>query len=238
MKLFGSIPGTPQRLVTNRASIGQWWLFLALLAVLCSAGLTARTAASAAEPVRIVAFGDSLTAGYGLQPQEAFPAKLSAVLKAKGYDVNVANAGISGDTTAAGLARLDWSVPKGTQAVILEFGANDAFRGVAPATARKNLEEIITRLKARNIEVMLTGMFAPRNLGKDYVAGFDPIYPDLAKKYNLILVPFFLDGVAGNRNLNLPDGLHPTAEGVDIVVKKLLPSVEALIQRVQVRKAS
>ncbi len=238
MKLFGLIPGTPQSRVTNGASIRQRCLFLALLAVLCSAGLTAHTATAAAEPIRIVAFGDSLTAGYGLQPQEAFPAKLSTALKAKGYDVNVVNAGVSGDTTAAGLARLDWSVPKGTQAVILEFGANDAFRGITPVTARKNLEEIITRLKARNIEVMLAGMYAPRNLGKDYVASFDPIYPDLAKKYSLILVPFFLDGVAGNRGLTLPDGLHPTAEGVDIVVKKLLPSVEALIQRVQLRKAS
>jgi acyl-CoA thioesterase-1 len=238
MKLFSSILGSPQSRVTNGAPVGRHRYFLALLAILCSAALADQISAVAAEPIRIVAFGDSLTAGYGLQPQEAFPAKLSAALKAKGYDVSVANAGVSGDTTTAGLARLDWSVPNGTQAVILEFGANDAFRGVAPATARKNLEEIVTRLKARNIEVMLAGMYAPRNLGQDYVSAFNPIYPDLAKKYGLILVPFFLDGVAGNRGLNLPDGIHPTAEGVDIVVKKLLPSVEALIQRLQVRKAS
>ena len=212
--------------------------FLALLVMLCTLELPTLNSALSAEPIRIVAFGDSLTSGYGLRPQEAFPAKLAAALKAKGYDVNIANAGVSGDTTAAGLARLDWSVPKGTQAVILEFGANDAFRGVTPEIAKKNLDEIINRLKARNIDVLLAGMYAPRNLGQDYVSAFDPIYPDLAKKHGLILVPFFLDGVAGVRTLNLPDGLHPTAEGVDIIVKKLLPSVEALIQRVQTRKAS
>lgn len=212
--------------------------FLALLAALCIAELLVLPRLEAAEPVRVVAFGDSLTAGYGLKPQETFPAKLAAALKSKGLDVSIANAGVSGDTTAAGLARLDWSVPKGTQAVILEFGANDAFRGVAPETAKKNLVEIIARLKARNIEVLLAGMYAPRNLGTDYAAAFDAIFPDLAKKYDLILVPFFLDGVAGIRTLNLPDGIHPTAEGVDIIVKKLLPSVEALIQRVQTRKAS
>jgi acyl-CoA thioesterase I len=238
MKLFGSLLGSPPSRVTNRAPVGRRKLFLALLAVLCIAGFTVQISVAVAEPVRIVAFGDSLTVGYGLRPQEAFPAKLSAALKAKGYDVSIANAGVSGDTTAAGLARLDWSVPKGTQAVILEFGANDAFRGVTPATARKNLEEIITRLKARNVEVLLAGMYAPRNLGQEYVTAFDLIYPDLARKHGLILVPFFLEGIAGNRGLNLPDGVHPSAEGVDIIVKTLLPSVEALIQRVQVRKAS
>jgi acyl-CoA thioesterase-1 len=194
--------------------------------------------AKADSPVRIVAFGDSLTAGYGLNRNEAYPAKLQTALRAKGYDVTITNAGVSGDTTAQGLARLDWSVPQGTQAVILEFGANDFFRGVPPAVARKNLETIIEKLKARHIEVMLAGMYAPRNLGREYVNDSDKIYRDLAEKYGLVLMPFFLDGVAGIEKLNLPDGIHPTAAGVDIIVKKSLPVVESLIQRVQGRKAS
>lgn len=185
-----------------------------------------------------MAFGDSLTAGYGLAPQDAFPNKLAAVLRAKGYDVTIANAGVSGDTTSAALSRLDWSVPAGTEAVILEFGANDAFRGVAPAIVSQNLDEIIRRLKARNVEVLLAGMYAPRNLGTDYYSAFDAIYPALAKKYGLILVPFFLKGVAGVPDLNQADGIHPTAAGTDVVVKVMLPSAEALIQRVRGRKAS
>jgi len=224
--------------VTNGAHLRRHRIFLALLAALCTGGFFAEISVAMAEPVHIIAFGDSLMAGYGLPGSQAFPSKLSATLRAKGYDVNVVNAGVSGDTTAAGLARVDWSIPKGTQAVILEFGANDAFRGISPEIAKKNLDEIIARLKARNIEVLLVGMLAPPNLGKEYGSAFNPLYADLAKKHGLLLVPFFLDGVAGDRNLNQPDGIHPTAEGVDIMVKKLLPSVEALIQRVQARKAS
>ncbi len=218
--------------------MGRWNPFLALLAALCSACFTGGISVSAAEPVRIVAFGDSLTAGFGLPASQAFPSKLSIALKAKGYEVIIVNAGASGDTTAAGLARLDWSVPKETQAVILEFGANDAFRGVSPAIAKKNLDEIISRLKARNVEILIAGMLAPPNLGNEYAAAFNPIFTDLAKKHGALVVPFFLDEVAGNRNLNQTDGIHPTAEGIDIIVKKILPSVEALIQRVQARKAS
>jgi acyl-CoA thioesterase-1 len=209
-----------------------------LLAAFCAVVFCGQISAAPAEPVRIVAFGDSLTAGYGLPRDDAFPAKLAKALQAKGYDIVMTNAGVSGDTTAGGLARLDWSVPQGTQAVILEFGANDTFRGISPAIARKNLDEIITRLQARHIEVLLAGMYAPRNLGPEYVAAFDHIYRDLASKHGLILVPFFLDGVVGKRNLNQPDGIHPTSEGVDIIVKKILPAVEALIRRVQARKAS
>jgi acyl-CoA thioesterase-1 len=194
--------------------------------------------ASAQSPLHIVAFGDSLTAGYGLLGTDAYPSKLQAVLRSKGYNVTIANAGVSGDTTAQGLARVDYSVPQGTQAVILEFGANDMLRGVSPATVKQNLEAIIQKLKARHIEVMLAGMYATRNLGRDYYTAFDKIYRELASKYGLVLMPFFLDGVVGDHSLNQPDGMHPTAKGVDIMVKKSLPSVESLIQRVQGRKAS
>ncbi len=227
-----------QRSAKNGAPSRRRKLFLASLAALCAAAWFLHAPEAAADPVRIVAFGDSLTAGQGLPTQDAFPSKLAAALKAKGYDVAVVNAGVSGDTTSAALARLDWSVSAGTQAVILEFGANDAFRGVLPAIVSHNLDEVIRRLKARNIEVLLAGMYAPRNLGADYVAAFDAIYPALAKKYGLILVPFFLKGVAGNTALNQADGIHPTAAGVDVIVKTILPDTEALIQRVRVRKAS
>ena len=225
-----------QRSAKNRARSRQ--RFLALLAALCAIACLAQGTSALADPVKIVAFGDSLTAGLGLPPQDAFPSKLAAALRAQGFDVSVANAGVSGDTTSAALARLDWSVPEGTQAVILEFGANDAFRGVIPVIVSRNLDEIVRRLKARNIEVLLAGMYAPRNLGADYVAAFDAVYPMLAKKYGLILVPFFLQDVAGIAGLNQPDGIHPTAAGVDVMVKTVLPSAEALIQRVRARKAS
>jgi acyl-CoA thioesterase-1 len=196
------------------------------------------TGASAQPPVKIVAFGDSLTAGHGLLQRDSYPSKLEAVLRARGYNVTIANAGVSGDTTAQALSRLDWSVPQGTQAVILEFGANDMFRGVPPATIKHNLEAMIQKLKSRHIEVMLAGMYATRNLGKEYYTAFDAIYRDLAHKYGLVLMPFFLEGVVGVQRLNQPDGIHPTAAGIDIIVRKSLPSVEALIQRVRGRKTS
>jgi len=227
-----------QRSVKNGARSRRRKPFLASLAISCAAGWLLLAPQAKADPVRIVAFGDSLTAGYGVAPQDAFPSKLAAALRTKGYDVAIANAGVSGDTTSAALARLDWSVPADTQAVILEFGANDAFRGVIPSIVSQNLDEIIRRLKARGIEVLLAGMYAPRNLGADYVAAFDGIYPALAKKYGLIFVPFFLKGIFGVDGLVQADGLHPTAAGVDTVVKTILPSVEALIQRVRTRKAS
>jgi acyl-CoA thioesterase-1 len=189
----------------------------------------------AAEPVRIVAFGDSLTAGYGLNTSQAFPARLEAALKAKGHDVRIANAGVSGDTSTAGLARLDWSVPDGTQAVILELGANDMLRGVPPAVTRKSMEQIVQRLRARKIEVLVAGMRAPKNMGGEYTAAYDGIFPEIAKANGLILYPFFLDGVAANEKLNLRDGLHPTAEGVDVIVQGILPSVEKLIERVKAK---
>jgi acyl-CoA thioesterase-1 len=201
-------------------------LVLALAFAVCA---TAAPTISAAEPLRIVALGDSLTAGLGLAEKEAFPARLEAALRAKGHDVEVINAGVSGDTASGGLARLDWSVPDNTNAVILELGANDALRAVDPAATRKALDEMLKRLKARKIEVLLAGMQAPRNMGTDYIAVFDRIYPELAKTHGVLLYPFFLDGVAADARLNQRDGIHPTAAGVDVIVERILPSVEKLI---------
>ncbi len=188
--------------------------------------------------VRIVALGDSLTAGYGLPAEATFPVKLAAALKAKGLAVEVADAGVSGDTASGGLARLDWSVPEGTDAVILELGANDALRGVDPAVTRKALDAIITRLKARGIAVLLTGMKAPRNLGPDYASKFDAIYPALAAKHGVVFDPFFLDGVAADSKLNQADGMHPTAAGVDVIVARLAPKVVELIGRLRGKQAN
>jgi acyl-CoA thioesterase-1 len=190
---------------------------------------TAAAQAPANKPIKLVVLGDSLSAGLGLPADAAFPARLQKALKAKGMEVDMVNAGVSGDTTSGGLARLDWSVAEGTQAVILELGANDALRGIDPKIPRAALEQILTRLKARHIAVLLCGMLAPPNFGTDYSAQFDAIYPDLAKAYVVPLYPFFLQGVAGDARLNQADGIHPTAEGVDVIVKAMLPSVEALL---------
>jgi len=183
--------------------------------------------------VTLVALGDSLTAGYGLPGNAALPAVLERALKERGHDVEIVNAGVSGDTAAGGLERLDWSVPENARGVILALGANDMLRGLDPAQTRRTLDTIVTRLKARNVEVLLAGMYASRNLGPDYVARFDSIYPDLAKKHGLILYPFYLDGVAGQRNLNLPDGIHPNAEGVRTMVERMLPTVETFLARLK-----
>lgn len=190
----------------------------------------------AAEPLRIVVLGDSLTAGYGLAQKDAFPVKLQAALRAKGHDVEVINAGVSGDTASGGLARLDWSVPDKTGAVILELGANDALRAVDPSATRKALDEAIRRLRERKIEVLLAGMQAPPNMGGDYIAAFNRIYPDLAKAHGVLFYPFFLDGVAAESGLNQRDGIHPTAEGVNIIVGRILPSVEKLIAQVRANR--
>ncbi|MBZ9726866.1 arylesterase [Mesorhizobium sp. CO1-1-11] len=179
-----------------------------------------------AAPFKIVGFGDSLMAGYGLGPGEGFTDKLQAALRAKGHDVIVANAGVSGDTSSGGLARLDWSVPEGTQLVILELGANDMLRGVAPDITKRNLDEMLGKLKERKIAVLLAGMRAAPNLGADYQSAFDAIFADLAGKYDVPLYPFFLDGVAGQPGLQLEDGLHPSARGVDLMVERILPTVE------------
>ena len=190
------------------------------------------------KPVRIVVLGDSLSAGFGLSAPDALPAKLERALKAKGLSVAIENAGVSGDTAAGGLARLDWSVPEGTDAVILELGANDVLRGADPKQTRASLEAIVRKLKERKIAVLLAGMYAPRNLGADYVKAFDAIYPELAAEHGLILYPFILEGVAGISYLNLSDGMHPTAAGVDIMVKGLLPKAEELVARVKAGRGS
>ena len=194
------------------------------------------TASAAERPIRIVVLGDSLAAGFGLAAPDALPAKLERALKQKGMAVAIENAGVSGDTPAGGLARLDWSVGEGTDAVILELGANDALRGSDPKATRTALEAIIRRLKERGIAVLLAGMLAPRNFGPDYVRAFDAIYPELAAAHDLILYPFILEGVAGDRALNQPDGLHPTAAGVDVMVQGMLPKVEELVARVKAGK--
>jgi acyl-CoA thioesterase-1 len=195
--------------------------------------------ASAAErTIKIVAFGDSLTAGYQLPAQDAFPVQLERALKAKGFAVEIANAGVSGDTSSGGLSRLDWSVPDGTDAVILELGANDMLRAIDPKVTREALTEIVRRLKARGIEVLLCGMLAPRNLGPDYTNAFDLIYPDLAKTNGLLLYPFFLDGIAADAKLNQNDGLHPTTAGVAKIVEGILPKVEELVARVRAKPAN
>ena len=186
-------------------------------------------AAGAGKPIKMVVLGDSLSAGLGLSASAAFPAQLKQSLKIKGIDVDMINAGVSGDTSSGGRDRLDWSVPEGTDAVILELGANDALRGTDPKVTRAALTDILARLKARKVAVLLCGMLAPPNYGSDYSARFNAIYPDMAKSFGVPLYPFFLEGVAADARLNQADGLHPTAEGVDVIVKNILPSVEAFL---------
>jgi acyl-CoA thioesterase-1 len=198
----------------------------------------AGTVNGAERMIKVVALGDSLTAGYQLAGREAFPVQLERALKAKGLAVEVVNAGVSGDTSSGGLARLDWSVPAGTDAVILELGANDMLRGVDPKVTREALAEIVRRLKARNIEVLLCGMLAAPNLGADFGRAFDAIYPELAAANDLLLYPFFLDGVVTDSKLNIGDGLHPTGAGVATIVSGILPKVEELLARVGAKPAS
>jgi acyl-CoA thioesterase I len=199
-----------------------------------AAGVAALALVSAAaQPVKIVALGDSLTAGLGLPADAAFPARLQLALAGKGIAAEVINAGVSGDTTADGLARLDWSVPEDADAVILELGANDALRGIDPTRTRENLAAMLRKLAARHMPVLLAGMRAPPNMGADYTKAFDAIFPDLAAAGGLVFYPFFLDGVAAERGLNQGDGLHPTAAGVDVIVARMLPKVEELVARVR-----
>ncbi len=181
------------------------------------------------KPVKLVVLGDSLSAGLGLSAADAFPAKLQKALRDKGIAVDIGNAGVSGDTASGGRDRLDWSVPEGTQGVILELGANDALRGTDPSLTRAALSDILTRLKARGVPVFLCGMLAPPNYGKDYAERFNTIYADLSKSFGVPLYPFFLDGVAADAKLNQADGIHPTSAGVDIIVKNIMPTVEAFL---------
>lgn len=202
--------------------------------------LTIATAAppAAATPIKIVALGDSLTAGYGLPAKDGFVPRLQAALAADDIAAEVTNAGVSGNTAADGLARLDWSVPAGTSAVIVELGANDMLRGLKPQVTRTVLDTILRRLTARHIAVLLCGMRAAPNLGDAYGREFDRIYPELAAKYDVLLYPFFLDGVAANLKLTQADGLHPNAAGVDVIVGRILPKVKELIARVRAQRAS
>jgi len=184
---------------------------------------------SPAKSVKMVVLGDSLSAGLGLSGSAAFPARLQKALSDKGIKVDMINAGVSGDTASGGHDRLDWSIPEGTEAVVLELGTNDALRGTDPAVTRAALTDILTRLKARKIAVLLCGMVAPPNYGSEYAAKFNAIYPELSKSFDVPLYPFFLEGVAADAKLNQADGMHPTAEGVDIIVQNILPMVEALL---------
>ena len=204
-------------------------LVLMVALMTAPAAVAQASAPQATKPIKMVVLGDSLGAGLGLPASDAFPQRLQKALRNNGIEVDVANAGVSGDTSSGGRDRMDWSVPDGTDAVILELGANDALRGLDPKVTRAALSDILTRLKARKIAVLLCGMLAPPNYGSDYAARFNAIYPDLAKSFGVPLYPFFLDGVAGNARLNQADGIHPTAAGVDVIVKNILPNVEAFI---------
>jgi acyl-CoA thioesterase-1 len=196
-----------------------------LLAVMIWAG------PALAAPIKILALGSSLTQGYGLPPGTEFTVQLQTALKQAGIDAVVTNAGVSGDTSAGGLARLDWSLADHPDAVILELGSNDMLRGIAPSETERNLRAILEKLKAAHVKVLLTGMHAQRNLGAEYVAAFDPIYPRLAKQYNVLFYPFFLDGVALNPKLNQADGMHPNPAGVKVIVARMLPFVKKLVSR-------
>jgi acyl-CoA thioesterase I len=189
--------------------------------------------ADEAKPVKLVVLGDSLSAGLGLSAADAFPARLQKALRDKGIGIDIGNAGVSGDTASGGRDRLEWSVPEGTQGVILELGANDALRGTDPSVTKAALSDILTRLKARGVPVLLCGMLAPPNYGRDYADRFNAIYPDLSNSFGVPLYAFFLDGVAADAKLNQADGIHPTSAGVDIIVKNIMPTVEAFLHTIK-----
>jgi len=209
-----------------------------LLTIACAAALAAPAQGQNAAAVNIVVLGDSLSAGFGLPGEAAFPARLGDALARKGIAANVTNAGVSGDTASGGAARLDWSVPAGTDAVVLELGANDALRGVEPAVTRQALDDILKKLAARKIAVLLCGMLAPPNMGSDYGRAFNAIFPALATTHHVVFYPFFLDGVAADAKLNQGDGMHPNPAGVDMIVARILPKVEELIASVRVLRGS
>ena len=204
-------------------------LVLGVALMTAGTGFAQTPAAAGARPLKLVVLGDSLSAGLGLSAAAAFPEQLQKSLRSNGIAIDIINAGVSGDTSSGGRDRLDWSVPEGTDGVIVELGANDALRGTDPAITRSALSDILARLKARRIAVLLCGMVAPPNYGSDYSARFNAIYPDLAKSSGVPLYPFFLQGVAADARLNQADGMHPTAEGVDVIVRNILPTVEAFL---------
>lgn len=209
--------------------------FKAVVAFCVGLAALAMPRLTAAAPINIVAFGDSLMAGYELSEGDAYPAKLQAALKKEGVDVQMTNGAVSGDTTSDGLSRLDWTIPDGTDAVLLELGANDALRGLSPADTRRNLDAMITRLKERKIAVMLFGMLAPPNMGAEFSTEFNAIYPDLAKTHGVPLYPFFLDAIVTESSLKLADGMHPNPKGVDRMVEQTLPAVKTFISTLKLR---
>jgi acyl-CoA thioesterase-1 len=204
-----------------------------LSAALLAANILFVSPVWASEEIKLLVLGDSLTAGYGLPPGEAFPVKLEAALKARGHAVQVINAGVSGDTSAGGLARLDWVLGDKPQAAIVELGANDALRGLDPQKMRGNLENILARLEHDKIPTLFAGMKAPPNLGADYTQQYSKAFDELAAAHKVLYYPFFLDGVAAHQELNQADGLHPSPAGVAIIVQSILPKVEELLQRVE-----
>ena len=211
-------------------SYGYWRAIVHTLAFV-AALLAAGAGPASAKPLQLVVLGDSLTAGLGLPPGKAFPDQLQAALRAKGYEVDVVNAGVSGDTMEGGLARYDWSVPAAANALIVELGANDMLRGLPPERTQVALTAILNKAAAAHLPTLLAGMRAAPNLGAEYDKAFDAIFPTAAKAFGAILYPFFLDGVEGDARLNQPDGEHPTAAGVTVIVERMLPSVEDLIRR-------
>jgi acyl-CoA thioesterase I len=221
--------GTSAAAVERQVGLFVHMLVWAMVLMTAGTAFAQTPSATETKPIKMVVLGDSLSAGLGLSASASFPARLQKSLKSKGIAVDMINAGVSGDTSSGGRDRLDWSVPEGTEAVILELGANDALRGTDPAVTRAALTDILSRLKARKVAVLLCGMLAPPNYGSDYSARFNAIYPDLAKSFGVPLYPFFLAGVATDASLNQADGLHPTAEGVDVIVKNILPTVEAFL---------
>jgi acyl-CoA thioesterase I len=217
-----------EHLKTGSPSYGHLRLFVQAAAF--AAVLALIPHAVAARTLRLVALGDSLTAGLGLAPGKAFPDQLEAALRAKGWDVKVINAGVSGDTAEDGLARYEWAIPTDADALIVELGANDMLRGLSPEVTKAALAAIMGKARAARLPTLLAGMQAAPNLGGEYDKEFDAIYPELAAAYGASLYPFFLNGVAGDPKLNQPDGLHPNAEGVEVIVQKILPSVETLLK--------
>lgn len=201
--------------------------------ILAATFITDTGAGASASQITLVALGDSLTAGYGLANEEVFPVRLEKALRARGHDVRVHNAGVSGDTSSGALSRLDWALPAEADAVIVELGANDALRGTDPETTRRDLSRILQKLEERDLPVLLAGMLAPPNMGSEYADDFNGIYPELAQRHDAILYPFFLDGVAADMSLNQGDGMHPNARGVDVIVERIMPFAEQLIARVK-----
>ncbi len=216
--------------MTGWGRVNAIWLILSIFV----AGINGIGAAQA-RPIKILAIGTSLTQGYNLPPGTEFTSVLQTQLRGKGHDVSVINAGVSGDTSADGLARLDWALAEPVDGAIVELGSNDALRGLDVPQTRSNLDAVLAKLEARGVAVLLTGMKSPRNLGPEYVAAFDAVYPELAKKHRVLFYPFFLEGVAANLKLNQADGIHPNEQGTQVIVRGMLPYVEKLISEIRAK---